>query len=291
MQIFRKKNDGYVLALGGGGARGLAHVGVLKILQNEGIGIKGIAGTSMGAVVGAMFSYYGDAIEVEEVFRKFMSTKLNKEFGRLFLLLSGNLGAYQEPSRLVKLLERGYVYLKAARSRAIFSRNIVSDTLRELLPDIEFDELKVPFVSVATDLITGREVIFNSGSLLRAVEASSLIPGIVEPVKIGKSIYVDGSTTSTVPVAAARKIFGGQVVAVDVSMELKRGGQPNTAFEVALRAGEITSYYLTRVWLSQADVVIHPNVGQTYWANFEKLDEMIRAGESAARKSISLLKN
>ena len=90
LRLFSRKNGGYVLALGGGGARGLAHVGVLKVLQREGIRINAIAGTSMGAVVGAMFSYYGDALEVEEVFRKFMATRLHKEFGRLFSL-SGRL--------------------------------------------------------------------------------------------------------------------------------------------------------------------------------------------------------
>ncbi len=287
--MFRRRSRQYVLALGGGGARGLAHIGVLKVFQQEGIRIKAIAGTSMGAVVGAMFAYYKDAIEVEEVFRKFLTSKFHENFGRTFFLLSESPDAVLEPNKITRRLGRGFFYLKAASTSAIFSRDILNDTLRCLLPDLHFSDLKLPFVCVATDLITGKEIVMKRGKVLPALIASSSIPGIVEPQKSGSAVLVDGSTTSAIPINAARTSFSGQLIAVDVSMDLKRDREPETAFEVAVRAGEITNYYLNQQLLLNSDYQIRPDVGRTNWANFDRLDEMIRAGETAARKSILLL--
>lgn len=287
--MFRRRSRQYVLALGGGGARGLAHIGVLKVFQKEGIHVKAIAGTSMGAVVGAMFAYYKDAIEVEEVFRKFLMSKFHENFGRTFFLLSESPDAVIEPNKIVRKLGRGFFYLKAASSSAVFSRDILNDTLRYLLPDLHFSDLKLPFICVATDLVSGREVVLKRGKVLPALIASSSIPGIVEPQKNGSAILVDGSTTSAVPINAARAAFSGKLIAVDVSMNLKRERRPETAFEVAVRAGEITNYYLNQQLLLRSDYLIRPDVGRTNWANFDRLDEMIRAGETAAKKSILAL--
>lgn len=290
MAIFSKKSPEYVLALGGGGARGLAHIGVLKVLQKEGIKVKGIVGTSMGAIVGAMFAYYGEAVEVEEMFRKFLASQFHEKFGKTFFILSENPNTYQEPKKIINKLGQKFIYIKAASKRAVFTNDILKDTLGLLMPDVQFKDLQIPFACVSTDLMTGREVIFRNGRVLPAVIASSLIPGIVEPVKTGSLILVDGSTTSIVPVIAARKTFDGKIIAVDVSMELKRDEEPATAFEIALRANEITNYYFNQKLLLESDVVIHPKVARTNWANFDKLDEMIRAGEAAARKSLIRLK-
>ncbi len=282
----RKKSAGYVLALGGGGARGLAHVGVLKVLQREGVKIKAIAGTSMGAVVGAMFAYYMDAIEIEEIFRKFLSSPFHEKYGRTFFLLSENPTLLQEPGKTVTRLGKRFLYMKAASTYAMFSHSILDEAFRYLLPDVRFSDLRIPFACVATDLRTGREITLKEGKVLPAIVASSSIPGFVEPASGSSYMLVDGSTTSNVPVRAAREIFRGSIIAVDVSMDLKRDEKLETAFDVAMRAGEITSHYLTEVQLSDAEIVIHPEVGRTTWANFDRLDEMIRAGEAAARRSV-----
>ncbi len=289
--MFRRNSREYVLALGGGGARGLAHIGVLKVLQREGVRIKALAGTSMGAVVGAMFSYYNDAIEVEELFRKFLTSKFHEKFGRTFFLLSENPETFLEPGKIIRRLGRRYMYLKAASTTAVFSGDILNDTLQYLLPDLHFSDLNIPFLCVATDLKTGKEVVFRRGRVIPALMASSSIPGVVEPYRIGTARLVDGSTTSAVPVVAAKSAYSGRVIAVDVSMDLKREGEPTTAFEIAVRAGEITNYYLNQTITAKSDILIRPAVGRTNWANFERLDEMIRAGEIAARKSLMRLIN
>ncbi|MFZ1081691.1 MAG: patatin-like phospholipase family protein [Candidatus Kryptoniota bacterium] len=283
----RHSTEKYVLAFGGGGARGLAHIGVLKVFQREGFKITGIAGTSMGAIAGAMFAYYDDAIEVEGLFRKFLTSRFHEKFGKTFFVLSENPETYHEPKKIIKELGRSYTYLKAASRNAVFSREILKDILEFLLPDVDFKNMRIPFICVSTDLVTGKEIVFKRGRLIPAVIASCSIPGIVEPMKIGDSLLVDGSTISMVPVAAARKTFSdseNKVIAIDVSMELKRDTEPATAFEVALRSAEISNHYLNRVSLDKADFVIHPKVGRANWANFDKLDELIRSGETAARK-------
>ena len=286
----RRRESDFVLALGGGGARGLAHIGVLKVLQSEKIRITGIAGVSMGAFIGAMYAYYMDATEIEEIFKKFLQSQFHKKFSKTFFLLSEDANSYQAPSRIIKKLGRGYVYLKAASKKGIFSQTILRETIDFLLPDISFSDLRIPFVSVSSDLKSGQSVIFKNGKVRHAVVASSLIPGIVEPLESGNSILTDGSTTEVVPVKAASEIFHGTVVAVDVSMNLKRSINLRTAFDVAIRANEITTNLLNRKNLHAAEIVISPKVGETNWSNFDKLSELIRAGEIAARKAVSLLK-
>lgn len=289
MAVLRRKTAEYVLALGGGGARGLAHIGVLKVLQREGIKVKAITGTSMGSVIGAMFSYYGDAVEVEEVFRKFLSSAFHEKYAKTFFLLSENPTILQEPEKTITKLGKRFIYLKAASMHAVFSSNILDEAFQYLLPDVRFADLEIPFACVATDLRTGEEVILKNGRVLPAIVASSSIPGFVEPARLARRVLVDGSTTSTVPVNSARGMYKGKILAVDVSMELKREERLDTAFEIAIRSGEITNHYLTTTQLSYADIVIHPEVGKTTWSNFDKLDEMIKAGEVAARRAVPRL--
>ncbi len=289
MLSIKKRKREYVLALGGGGARGLAHIGVLKVLQAEGIRIRGIAGISMGAIVGATYAYYGDAVEVEEIFKKFFRSRFHQKFSKTFFLLSEDPDTFQKPERIIANLGRRFIYLKAAAKDAIFSENILKDTVGFLLPDICFSDLRIPFVSISSDLISGKQIIFKTGKVRPAVIASSLIPGIVEPLRSGNLVLADGSTTGVVPVKAALETYGGKVIAVDVSMTLKRELKLKTAFDVALRANEITSNLLNQTLLERADIVVSPKVGDTNWANFDKLDEMIRAGEIAAKRSLILL--
>lgn len=289
MAALRKKTTDYVLALGGGGARGLAHIGVLKVLQREGIRIRAVTGTSMGSVIGAMFAYYVDAIEVEEVFRKFLTSTFHEKYARTFFLLSEDPTILQEPEKTIARLGKRFLYLKAASMHAVFSSDILDEAFQHLLPDVRFADLKLPFACVATDLRTGNEVVLKDGRVLPAIVASSSIPGFVEPAHLSKRVLVDGSTTSTVPVNAARGTFKGKILAVDVSMRLKREERLDTAFEIAMRSGEITNYYLTTTQLAGADFVIHPEVGETTWSNFDRLDEMIKAGEVAARRAIPRL--
>ena len=282
----RRSKTSYVLALGGGGARGLAHIGVLKILQKEQIDIKAITGTSMGAVIGAMFAFYKDAVEVEGIFRKFLASQFHEKLGKTFFLLSEDPNVLHEPEKTVTRLGKRFLYLRAASTHAVFSRKILTEAFSYLLPDVRFSDLQIPFACVAADLQTGEEIVLSEGRLLPAVIASSSIPGFVEPAVVARRLLIDGSAVGTIPVRAARKKFQGRVLAVDVSMDLTQEGPLDTAFEIAMRGAEITARYLNEAQLSEADLLIHPKVGRATWANFDKLDEMIVAGEVAAKRML-----
>lgn len=277
----------FVLALGGGGARGLAHIGVLKELEREGLFPDAIAGTSMGAVVGAMYAYYQDAIEVENIFKKFFGSQFHEKFGKQFFLLSDKSMLLEKPGKLAERLGKGVMYLKAVSTGSVFKYRVLEETISFLVPDVVFEQLKIPFACVAANLLSGEEVVFKSGPLIPALVASSAIPGIVEPVNVDGMLLVDGSATSTVPVDAALGFKRGAVVAVDVAMDLKcDNGFRGNAIEVAVRAGELTNYYLNEMRLTKASVVIHPRLGRTSWSNFGRMDEIVALGEKAARKKI-----
>ncbi|MGC8596012.1 MAG: patatin-like phospholipase family protein [Candidatus Kryptoniota bacterium] len=291
--MFRKvkkvkdRGRSFVLALGGGGARGLAHIGVLKELERGNFIPSAIAGTSMGAVVGAMYAYYQDAFEVEELFKKFFGSQFHEKFGKQFFLLSDESMLLEKPAKLAQRLGKGVMYLKAVSTGSVFKHRVLEETISFLVPDVTFEQLRIPFACVAANLLSGEEVIFRSGRLIPALVASSAIPGIVDPVNIDGMLLVDGSATSIVPVDAALQFERGEVVAVDVSMDLKcTNGFRGNAIEVAVRASELTNYYLNQTRLSKASVVIHPRLGRTSWSNFGHMDEIVSMGEKAAKKKI-----
>ena len=141
---------------------------------------------------------------------------------------------------------------------------------------------------MATDLITGKEVILSEGSLREAVLASSSVPGAVEPLRKGDKLLADGGITSSVPVKAARELGADVVIAVMVGRALPKAtnADVDTATEIIYRAGEITSNKLEEAELAGADIVIRPEVGDLHWADFARSGELVKKGESACRESL-----
>lgn len=175
------------LALGSGGARGWAHLGVLQALREKGIQVDVVAGTSMGSVVGAFFAA-GRETALREVAENLDWKRLRPLFWEISLSRSG-----------------------------LTDGNRLLEETRRLLGLKEFRELQLPFHAVATDLNTGGEVVLGSGSLLQALRASTSIPGLFSPVWVGKRLLVDGGLVNPVPVSVARALGAQTVIAVDVS--------------------------------------------------------------------------
>jgi NTE family protein len=178
--------DGLVLALGCGGARGLAHVGVLEVLEEHGIRVRAIAGASIGAEMGA---FYAHGVPIAEMVRRCENLDRQQTF-RLFLpdLPTGGLA----------------------------SGRLMDSFFHELLGDVSFGELRIPFVAVATDLDSGDEVILDRGSVVDAVRASVSLPGVLAPRMLEGRILIDGGAANPLPADVARRTFGGPVVAVAV---------------------------------------------------------------------------
>ncbi|MCK5493389.1 MAG: patatin-like phospholipase family protein, partial [Candidatus Omnitrophica bacterium] len=182
------------LALGSGSARGLAHIGVLKALRENNITIDMIAGSSIGALIGAYFAKYQDIRGLEEI-------TLNMEFKKLIRLADPNFF----------LLSKGFIRGKK-----------VEEFLEIILEDIDFEDLKIPFFVVSTDIETGEEVIINTGSVVKAVRASISLPVVFTPVVFEDKFLIDGGVANPIPIDILRKKGMNYIIASNVSRKLKR---------------------------------------------------------------------
>lgn len=276
MTFFGPKPIG--LALGSGAARGLAHIGVLKALEAEGLVPDAIAGTSMGAMVGAMFAAGAPAADIE----------------RIALELD-----------IASLMGLGEVALTRG---AVLAGDKVTGFLREHLP-ATFEELSIPFGCVATDLTRNRPVRFTSGDLVSAVRASISVPLAFLPVTMDDMLLVDGYVSEPVPVSLARHLGGRTIVAVPVSgsgtvalteasglSEVRRmrevraairSGEPyergTGALEILGAVSEAFEGRLTEQALAGADLVIAPDVARFGAFEFGQAERLIAEGEAAAR--------
>ncbi len=274
------------LALGGGGVRGLAHVGVLKVLEQEGIGVDLIVGTSAGSLIGGA---YAAGLSVRQITSRVDAYIKSPEF-QDSALRSLSQSFSQAPK---SFLERSQSFVRNRYwlFRALFSVSILpsedfQSLINYLLPDIDIRQTRIPFYAVTTDLITGEQVVFSEGSLRQAVLASSSVPGAAEPVRIGQWLLADGGITSLVPVHAAQKAGAELVIAVMVDRELPPDAEIETAKDILYRAGEITANKLEEAELKDADVVIRPALGSMHWSDFSRAAELVKIGEDAARDAL-----
>jgi len=277
------------LALGGGGARGFSHIGILRIFEKENIPITQITGCSIGAIIGGLYAYLGNADDVEQYIRKMISDPVFKELniGLFTAMNRDNRHILFEDS--LHNLKMYFSLLKTIRTPSIFNAETV-EKIFNLFPDVELDSLKIKFATIATDLISGREIVINEGSLRRAVRASSSIPGFFPPVKMDDMLLVDGAATDSIPVQIVRGQGAQYVIAVDVGKCINDVGSLETGLQVIYRAEDIVSHHLTQERIAGVDYLIRPQVGHYSWAAVGQMDEIIAAGEDAARKAIPDIK-
>lgn len=265
------------LALGSGSARGLAHIGVLKRLQSAGIHPDVVSGTSMGAVIGALYAAGHSAAKIEEIALAF---------------------------DMRDLLSLADLTLKKG---SVLSGDAIEKLLQAHLPET-FDELQVPFGCASTDLYTGSAVVHTSGNLITAVRASLSIPVVFRPVEDGDRLLVDGFLTNPVPVELARELGARAVVAVNVSgggriermkaasngsassvkdfLAMVRGEDPKrvglSSIDVAMASVEIVEREIAREQLHLADVVVAPDVRSYRGYEFLSASQLVVLGEAAA---------
>ncbi|MDH7452611.1 patatin-like phospholipase family protein [Luteimonas composti] len=244
------------LALGGGAAKGFAHIGAIKMLEANGIRAHVVAGTSAGSVVGAMYASGMDAFEMQR-----------------------RAAALDESSlRDVRLFAGGLVQGQA-----------LQDYVNREVGGKPIERLAKPFAAVATRLDTGDRVVFVRGNTGQAVRASSSVPGVFEPTRIGERSYVDGGVVSPVPVDAARQLGADLVIAVDISS--KAGGTTPTALAgIVNQSITIMGQTLGRQELARADVVIRPQVNDIGPVSFEQRNAAILEGERAALAALPAIR-
>jgi NTE family protein len=262
------------LALGGGSARGLAHIGVIKVLKQEGIPIDMIAGTSIGAIVGGLYALRRNIVRIE------------------------NVADEMSRARLFSLLD-----LTFHRTGLIGGRRIMSWAKSIIGRDVQFSELEVPFACVATDIMTGEEIVINEGSVMEAVRASFSIPGLFSVVKLQGRYLVDGGLVNPVPISAVKNMGAEFTIAVNVIPDMsaadgtpwtgiegkKRFKEPNIA-EVLMQSTYIGAWPLVQTALKSADLVIEPQVASIGPGDFHRARECILQGELAASDQVPKLK-
>src|SRR4030067_112815 len=273
------------LVLGGGAIRGIAHVGVLKVLQDINLPIHQVVGTSIGALIGALFCQYRDARVVEEVIRTALDSKNLRKFGVEveYITMSSIRG---KKHSLQETFRRLHLYSQAIKSYGVVEDKKMILAISDLLPDASIEDLNPKFAAVATDLYSGEPVILNSGSLRAAVRASLSIPLIFPPVQLNGKLLVDGMVTSLVPVEEALKLGAEVVIAVDVREPIQMRETPLNAVEVMVRCERISAFQLAQQGLQKAHAVIRPFSAQAMSWGFDQGLDHIKKGEEATRKQM-----
>lgn len=236
------------IVLGAGASKGFAHIGVLKVLESNKIPLHMIIGTSAGSFVGSLYAYGFNAFELQK------------------------LSFAIERDDIIDLTIPDNGFIKGERLEGYMNR---------IMENKPMEKLRIPFYAVATDIQSGREVVFGSGNTGTAVRASCSIPGIFRPANISGRMYVDGGVVSPVAVEAARRLGADIVIAVDISSDVE-ASSPTGTIETILQAINIMHSKLAAIQLSKADVVIKPKVGYIGSADFSKRHEATLEGEKAA---------
>lgn len=275
------------IALGGGGARGIAHLGVLRFFEEEKIVPSFIAGTSMGAVIGAMYARYRDTVEIEERIANLVKSDFMHKTG-LDSYASSNADFQKRGLDYVFNRLRQNIHLARVFTRAgSISADILLEAMEFLIDDIDITELSIPFCAVATDLSNGKPVFFRSGPVRQAITASASIPGVFAPFEYNGMKLVDGAASYLTPVPPAKEFGNTPVIAVDVSKSIENLPFPHRGYGVFFRSGDIAMINYNALLLGQADIVIRPDVAGINWADFYSYPALIEKGNIAARAKLA----
>ncbi|NTW66692.1 MAG: patatin-like phospholipase family protein [Nitrospirae bacterium] len=248
------------LVLGGGAARGFAHIGVIRALEQEKVPIDLIVGTSVGSLIGAIYAYDANSMELE--WTAFMLEK-----DSLF----------------------DYGLITAFTGMGVAKGDKLEEFVKSKVPVANIENLKIPFAAVATDLNRGTSVVLDKGSVARAVRASSAIPGVFNPVEYQGRLLVDGGVIDSIPVSVAREKGADIVIAVDISMNVVNFNITNIV-DVMLQSITIMGAVNAKTRKKEADVLISPKVGDVGMMDFTQKKRCMLAGIEATQKMMPEIK-
>ncbi|MDB5774295.1 MAG: hypothetical protein JWP38_428 [Herbaspirillum sp.] len=248
------------LALGGGAARGFAHIGVIKALESQGIVPDIVVGTSAGSLVGALYAAGNDGFALQKMALTMDEAAISDWSVPFFAKVSG-----------------------------VFKGEAIQQYVNRSVNNATIEKLKIPFGAVATDLNSGKAILFQRGNTGLAVRASSAVPGVFQPVRIGEHQYVDGGLVAPVPVRFAREMGADFVIAVNISAQ--PGVQSAaSSVEVMLQSFAIMGQSINAYQLQDADVVITPELGNMRGNDFNSRNSAILSGEQAGMAAIAEIK-
>ena len=286
----RHKGKNIGLALGGGGARGLAHIGVLKALDRGKIPIHIIAGTSIGALVGAAFASGTRSKEMQNKVEAYLQSGKFQTSAIKAIEDAHARGELTLSRRLQTFLKNRYFLVQAMFKPGLFPSEELQEIIEYFVPDISIEETRIPFRAVATDLVQGTQIVFSTGSLRQAVMASCAVPGAIAPVRDEDRLLSDGGIICLIPCSVVRKEGAEVVIAVSVDRDICTEKEFTTAVSVYQRVNDIMCARLKGYELAEADVVIAPEVGDLHWSEFSQALTLVDAGERAALEKLALIR-
>jgi len=273
------------IALGAGGARGLAHLGVLKVLEDEGIPVHCLAGSSIGAVVSAMYAQNPDADFITERIRQAIDESFYDELrlnslkkncaknGSIFHQVAQNI----KNRIIINIAQSREALLKEVRLRNVISKFIEAGNI---------EDTKIPLGIVATSLHTGEYTLIRTGDIIAAVTASSSIPCFFSPMFWNGDLLTDGAVSCPVPVQFLSQMGVDITIGVEVCMREYSPLEVVNVIEIIDRINLITSRNLSRMMANAADVAICPDTKDISWSDFSRLDELVQAGMDSAKEKI-----
>lgn len=255
--MFGSKSRRVGLALSGGAARGFAHIGVIKVLQSNDIRVDYVAGTSVGSIVGAFFC-------------------------------SGY--SWQEMLEVADSLQWNELVSPTLSGMGLVTSSRLESFMDDLLGEVEFDDLEIPFRAVSVDLVTGDEVVLSSGDVARAVRASSAVPGIFEPLVEGDQALVDGGVVNNLPCDVAQDMGADKVIAVDLNAHRAEPQMPVNLLDVSYRSFAMLLNAASAKGREDADILIQPDLADFGYHDLSRSEELVALGERAAEEALSKLK-
>ncbi|MBF8176653.1 patatin-like phospholipase family protein [Herminiimonas contaminans] len=248
------------LVLGGGAARGFAHIGVIKALESQGIVPDMVVGTSAGSVVGALYAAGNNGFALQQMALAMDEAAISDWSVPFF-----------------------------AKSSGVLKGDALQNYVNKAVKNVPIEKMKIPFAAVATDLNSGQPVLFQRGNTGLAVRASSAVPGLFQPVKIGERMYVDGGLVAPVPVHFAKEMGADFIIAVNISVQ-PEVQLASSSLDVLLQTFAIMGQSLNRFELKDADIVVRPNLGDMKGNDFNGRNRAVLAGEQAAMALMPELK-
>ncbi len=277
------------LSLSGGAAKGIVHLGVIEELEKSGVKIDMVGGCSIGALVGAMYAADPDIDRVNERVREF----LDSTEGRIIPIDYLPDEEVEEQRSLMKTLASGLkksIYYGISLTQlAYLDSEVLRNSIKELVPDVDIKDLPLPFVCSATDIANFTPHYFESGSLVDAVVASCSMPGLYPPLKINGSMLIDGGWAAPSLVDNLRDMGARFVIGSDIVPNM-REYEISSGLDVTLRANEVSRHILSEMELAKADFIIQPDTCNINWWDFSVSQSCINLGKNQTRDRINELK-
>jgi len=281
--------NGLTLVLGGGGFKGVAHVGALRVLQAEGLVVERVVGCSAGALMGSAYCYLRDAEALHALVMRFLTSEGLRRHG--LVALRRMPGRQSLLGRLMAGIRRQVALERISRRSSALGGGALRFIVRSLVPKTSIESLPIPLSIGVLDLTAGEVRLLTHGDLCLAVTASSAVPGFFPPIEWGRSLLCDPGLADNLPTALLSSDFSGRVVAIDLSGGLSPYRASGSGMDVMLRAQEVSTHLANRAAARRADVIIRPELGGRHWLDTRNLEDVMEAGAAAARAALPALRS